>query len=142
MLQPPSQIHCHGWLLSLSQNFLMRALKKYEKTKFIGGRGRMHLACAVVQLLIPEVYSLKDRRRIVKSLTATIGRAFNVAAADLNPDEAMNLAVIGLTAVSNEYSHAVALRESVIRALEKDDRFEVHQITTDEIKLDPAVSYS
>jgi hypothetical protein len=102
----------------------------------------MHLACAVVQLLIPEVYSLKDRRRIVKSLTATIGRAFNVAAADLNPDEAMNLAVIGLTAVSNEYSHAVALRESVIRALEQDDRFEVHQITTDEIKLDPAVSYS
>ena len=96
----------------------------------------MYLACAVVKMVIAESYSLKDRRRVMQSLTSTIGKANHLAAADLSPDGTQNLGILGLTAVSGALHHAVELREAVLRGLDRDDRFEVVTIETEEMKLE------
>lgn len=95
----------------------------------------MYLASAVVRMVIPEAYSLKDRRRVLQSLTATLGRASQVAAADLSADGILNLGILGLTALSNDYSHAVSLREAALAVLDRDGRFEITSITTEESRL-------
>ena len=102
----------------------------------------MYLACAVVRLVIPESYSLKDRRRVIQSVTATIGRANGAAAVDLSPDRTLNLGVIGLTAISGQLHHAVEIREEALRMLDRDGRFEVLEITTEEMKLEAGHHYA
>lgn len=96
----------------------------------------MFLACAVVKMIIAQSYSLKDRRRVMQGLTATIGKANHLAAADLSPDGSLNLGILGLTAVSNTFHHATELRETALRSLDRDGRFEVISIVTEEIKLE------
>lgn len=96
----------------------------------------MVLACAVVKMVITESFSLKDRRRVMQSLTATIGKANQIAAVDLSPDGTQNFGVLGITAVSNAQHHAVQLRETALRELDRDGRFEVIDIETEEMKLE------
>jgi len=96
----------------------------------------MYLACAVVKLMIAESYSLKDRRRVMQSLTATIGKANHLAAVDLSPDATLNLGILGVTAASNTLHHAIELRETALRGLDRDGRFEVVTIETEEINME------
>lgn len=51
-------------------------------------------------------YSLKDKRRIVKSLTERARHRFNVAVAEVDEHELWNSAVIGVACVSTSRSHA------------------------------------
>lgn len=95
----------------------------------------MYLASAVVSMVIPEAFSLKDRRRVLQSLTAILGKPSQVAAVDLSADGLLNHGVLGLTALSNDFSHAVQLREAALTALDRDGRFEVTSITTEESRL-------
>jgi uncharacterized protein len=100
----------------------------------------MFLACAIVKMVIAESYSLKDRRRVMQGLTATIGKANHLAAADLSPDGTLNLGILGVTAISNTLHHASELRETALRGLDRDNRFEVVSIVTEEIKMESGES--
>lgn len=96
----------------------------------------MYVACAVVKIVISGSYSLKDRRRVMQGLTATIGKGAHMAAVDLSPDATHNLGILGITAISNALHHAIELREAALRGLDRDGRFEVVDIETEEMKLE------
>lgn len=96
----------------------------------------MYVACAVVKIVIPGSYSLKDRRRVMQGLTSTIGKGAHVAAVDLSPDGTHNLGILGVTTISNALHHAVELRESALRTLDRDGRFEVVDIETEEVRME------
>ncbi len=69
-------------------------------------------------LSIPGSYSLKDKRRVVKSLVERIGNRFNVAVAEVDEHEVWNEAVLGVACVSTASAHANAMLVSVVGFVE------------------------
>ena len=65
-------------------------------------------------LSIPGSYSLKDKRRVVKSLVERIRHRYNVAAAEVDAHEIWNTAVIGVSCVSTSGAHAHEILDHII----------------------------
>lgn len=56
----------------------------------------------VIELHIPAAQSLKDKRRIVKSIKDRIGRHYNVSIAEIGEAEKWQSAALAITAVGND----------------------------------------
>ncbi len=69
-------------------------------------------------LSIAEGYSLKDKRRVVKSLVERVHNRFNVAVAEVDHHEIWNSAVLGVACVSTAGAHAEAVLASVVTFVE------------------------
>lgn len=70
-----------------------------------------------VELLIPESYSLKDKRKVVRSVIDRTRHRFRVAAAEVGENDLHNLAVLGFAYVSNDARHAQAVLTQVLEFL-------------------------
>jgi len=91
--------------------------------------------CKVV-LRIDGAFSLKDKRRTLKSLLERIKSRFNVSAAEIDKNDVWNSAVIGIACVSNDAGYSDGLIQIIINFLESDPRIEVLDCTTETIHLD------
>ena len=78
-----------------------------------------------VELYVLESSSLKDKRRVVKSLVDRIRGAFNVAVAEVDHNELWQRASLGIVTVSNQVRHANEVLSKVVNLLEKDLRIEL-----------------
>lgn len=67
-----------------------------------------------LEVLIPNARSLKDKRRVVRSLIDRLRHRFRVAAAEVGDNEVHNHAVLGFAAVSNEVRHAQSVLTQVV----------------------------
>jgi uncharacterized protein YlxP (DUF503 family) len=67
-----------------------------------------------LEVLIPNSYSLKDKRRVVRSLLDRLRHRFRVAAAEVEDNEVHNHAVLGFAAVSNDVRHAQSVLTQVV----------------------------
>ncbi len=67
------------------------------------------------QLLIDGSRSLKDKKRVIKSLLVRARNAFNVAVAEVDHLDVWNRAGIGVVCVSNDSGHAHSILETVAR---------------------------
>jgi hypothetical protein len=67
-----------------------------------------------VELLIPEARSLKDKRRVVRSVIDRLRHRFHVAGAEVAENDVHNLAVLGFAYVSNDPRHAASVLEQVL----------------------------
>lgn len=80
--------------------------------------------CALVtvvvtcHLLLPQVSSLKEKRRIIKSLIARIRNDFNVSIAEVGENDTYRRAIIGAAAVSNSAGYSDRIVAGVIRRIE------------------------
>lgn len=63
---------------------------------------------------IAESYSLKDKRRVVKSLVERVRHRFNVAVAEVDEHEVWNTSVIGVACVSTGSGHAEEILAHVV----------------------------
>ena len=70
-------------------------------------------------LRLPGSSSLKDKRRVIKSLTARLRNKFNVAVAEVADNETWQIATIGITCVSNDARHAREILDSAIAFVER-----------------------
>ncbi len=77
----------------------------------------MVIGSALVELDIPENSSLKDKRRVVKSVIARLRNEYNLAAAEVDAHEEWHRAVIGLVTVSTDAAHAHGLLERAVAAV-------------------------
>jgi len=87
-------------------------------------------------LRIDGAFSLKDKRRTLKSILERIKSKYNVSAAEIDDNDIWNSAVIGITCVSNDASYTDGLLQSIISFIESDPRIEVTDFETDTIHLD------
>lgn len=71
-----------------------------------------------VTLHVPESESLKDKRAVVRSLTARVRQRFNVAVAEVGDENLWQSAVLGVACVSNDGRHADEVCQKVLRFLE------------------------
>ncbi len=79
----------------------------------------MVVGTLMVTLQVPESGSLKDKRQVVRSLTARIRQTFNVAVAEVGDQNLWQSAVIGIACVSGDGRHADEMCQKVLRFVDE-----------------------
>lgn len=79
----------------------------------------MYVAACRVTLYLPASDSLKDKRQVVRSLLQRLRNAFEVAAAEVEEQDKLQIAVLGLAATSGEAAHAEEVLEHAVRFIEE-----------------------
>lgn len=79
----------------------------------------MILGTAQITVHIPDAQSLKDRRRVVKSIVQRVRNRFDVAIADVDEQPQWQVATLGIVAVANSSRHVEAVVQQVIRFIEQ-----------------------
>ena len=62
----------------------------------------MHVGILQLELLVPQADSLKDKRRVIKSLKDRIANTHNVSIAEVGALDEHRRAIIGIAMVANE----------------------------------------
>ena len=73
-----------------------------------------------LSLRIDGAFSLKDKRRVIRSLMDHARRDFHVSIAEAGDQDLWNSAVIGVACVSNDTAHAESILQKVV------DLFDTH----------------
>ncbi len=79
----------------------------------------MFVAAARIELHLPASQSLKDRRRIVRSLIDRSHRGFNCAVAEVGALDKWQIAGLGVSIVSSTETHARERLDQVVRFIEQ-----------------------
>ena len=66
----------------------------------------MVVGLATYILSLPNAHSLKDKRRVIKSVIERAKHKFNISIAEIDQQDVWRRAVIGAAVVSNEAAHA------------------------------------
>ena len=83
----------------------------------------MSVALATLTLRLPENGSLKCKRQVIKSIQQRLHNRFNVSVAEVDHNDAWQLAGLAICAVANDAAHAsevVAKAVAYIEALRLD----------------------
>jgi uncharacterized protein YlxP (DUF503 family) len=75
----------------------------------------VHVASLTLELRLPHVHSLKEKRSVVRPIIDGAHRRFSVAAAEVGHQNAWQMATLGMAAVSGSAAHA----RDVIDAVER-----------------------
>lgn len=70
-----------------------------------------------MRLLIRESRSLKDKRKVVSSIKNRIQSSFNVSIAELDQQDRLQTAVIGVAVISNQRRHAQQTLDRVLKVV-------------------------
>ena len=73
-----------------------------------------------VTLQVPSSTSLKEKRRVVRSLTARLRQTFNVAVAEVGDQDLWQSAVLGVACVSANARHADEMCQKVLKFVDND----------------------
>ncbi|GAB6280960.1 MAG: hypothetical protein STSR0007_10930 [Thermovirga sp.] len=96
-----------------------------------------------IQLKIPNSFSLKDRRQIVRSILGKSKKRFNVSVADLGPDGSHQDACLAFSVVSSSCASTEGEMDSIerlIRSMEDSGDFFVVRETR-EVERNAGFSY-
>jgi uncharacterized protein YlxP (DUF503 family) len=88
----------------------------------------MIVGLLTIQIHLHGMGSLKDKRRIVKSLVGRIKARFNFSAAEVAANDSKSQAVIGLAVVANDTPFVDKQLDTVINFVQRDGRFYVGKI--------------
>ena len=75
--------------------------------------GVMVVGVLQVEVHVPRAQSLKDKRSVLKSLKDQLRGRFNVAVAELEPNELWQRATIGVSAVGDDRAYVEGLLREV-----------------------------
>ncbi|MCX7845879.1 MAG: DUF503 domain-containing protein [Dictyoglomaceae bacterium] len=75
--------------------------------------------CRVV-LSIPESFSLKDKRRIKRSIVEKVRNRFNVSIAEIEAQDSINELILGISCVSTDSNQIYRVFSDVIKLVEKE----------------------
>jgi len=77
----------------------------------------MVIGSALIELDIPASASLKDKRRVVRSVVARLRREYNLSVAEVGDLDQWRRAEIGIVTVSNDSRYAHGLLEKAVAAV-------------------------
>ncbi|MFA5536499.1 MAG: DUF503 domain-containing protein [Bacillota bacterium] len=72
-----------------------------------------------IELNLPGVSSLKEKRAVLKGLTVKIHNKFNVSIAEVDYQDYWQKAILGVAAISNENRHLQQVLQQVVNFIEK-----------------------
>ncbi|ABO49809.1 protein of unknown function DUF503 [Desulforamulus reducens MI-1] len=78
----------------------------------------MIVGIMTVELYISGATTLKEKRRVLKSIIDRIRSKYNVSISEVDNQDLWQRATLGVAAVSNETSHVSRMLDTVIRTIE------------------------
>ena len=91
----------------------------------------MFIGVLKVGLYLSEPQSLKDKRRVMKSLTERLKNKFNMAIAETGYLDSWNNSEIGIVCISNEASHADSMLAAALNFIESQGTVELSSVQTE-----------
>lgn len=91
--------------------------------------------CKIV-LSLDEVFSLKEKRHIVKSIVERLRSRFNASVSEVELQDLWKNAVIGIACISNETGVADSMLASMVNFVENDGRAVVIDYSTEIIHME------
>lgn len=88
----------------------------------------MIVGLLTIHIHLHAISSLKDKRKIVKSLTGRLKSRFNISVCELDRQDSKQQAVIGVAIVSGDNRFLNQQLDSVISFIRGDGRFYVGEI--------------
>jgi hypothetical protein len=85
----------------------------------------MLIASCRLKLYLPGAASLKDKRKIIKSLLQKSKNKFNVAAAEVDAHDYLQTAVVGVVTVGNDYRYLQSVMDKYLNFVESYPNFSV-----------------
>lgn len=79
----------------------------------------MIIGTCTIYLTAEWVFSLKDKRMVVKSIIEKAKHKFNISIAEVGKQDVHKSIVIGFACVTNEVSHANSVIENVLNFIER-----------------------
>ncbi len=79
----------------------------------------MHIGVCKVKLYLPESRSLKDKRRVIKSIITRLRNRFNLAIAEIEAQDMHQSAVLGAVSVANEEKFVSQILAKSVRFIEE-----------------------
>ncbi len=89
----------------------------------------MNIAVMTFRLRAPWAHSLKEKRMIVKSLTAQLQNKFHVSAAEIDDQPTPQIIVLGVAAIVPHNAMADSLMEEISRFVEENSEAEILEET-------------
>jgi uncharacterized protein YlxP (DUF503 family) len=80
----------------------------------------MHVGIARIELHLAENGSLKSKRMVVKSITQRVRNRFNVAVAEVDTQDAWQVATLGIVCVSEDRRHSNEMLNKVLDFIESE----------------------
>ena len=81
------------------------------------GLASMIVGSMRVQLLVREAKSLKDKRRVVRSIKDRLRNAFNVSVAEIDSQDHRQLIVLGIAMVGSDSRELTSALDRIVDAL-------------------------
>ncbi|MDI6906660.1 MAG: DUF503 domain-containing protein [Thermoanaerobacterales bacterium] len=91
----------------------------------------MHVGILTLEFHLGEASSLKDKRRLVKSLLSRLRSRFNVSAAEVDALESWQRAVLGVVCVANDAAYLDEVMAAVARYVETDRSLQLQGYSTE-----------
>lgn len=79
----------------------------------------MHVATCQIKLGLEGVQSLKEKRRIIKSIISRLSNEFNIAIAEVDLNDVWQSAMIGVATVGNDTRVLHSVMENIISWIER-----------------------
>ncbi|RYD06442.1 hypothetical protein N752_03710 [Desulforamulus aquiferis] len=89
----------------------------------------MIVGLMTVELFIGGSNTLKDKRRVLKSIVDRVRSRFNVSIAEVGNQDLWQRATLGVAAVSNETAHVNQMLNTVIKSIEANGEAELIDYT-------------
>ncbi len=74
---------------------------------------------AHITLYLDDSFSLKDKRQVVRSITARVRNQFNAGIAEVADLDDMRVATLGIVCISNQGSHVEEMLATIIQFIER-----------------------
>lgn len=91
----------------------------------------MFIGVLSIRLFLSEPQSLKDKRRIIKSLIERLKNKFNIAVAEAAYLDSWNNSELGIVCISNDAGHADSMMNSVVNYIEGFGSAELADVKTE-----------
>nr|WP_286725211.1 DUF503 domain-containing protein [Pelotomaculum sp. PtaB.Bin117] len=78
----------------------------------------MIVGILTVELFIGEVHSLKEKRKVLKSVIDRIKKRFNVSIAEIGEQDIWQRSTLGLSMISNEQAYVHKVFAAVVKFIE------------------------
>ncbi len=79
----------------------------------------MFIGVGRYDLFIPASSSLKDKRQVLRSVTQTVQKRFNVAIAEVDFQDKWQRAALGVSCVAESIGHCQKVLQEVEKAIER-----------------------
>lgn len=85
-----------------------------------------------IKLSIPDVLSLKEKRKIIKSITDRIKQKFNCSIAEVGDNDLLCTGLIGFSVVGNDSKFINSLINKILNSIEE---FELAEIEDSKLEI-------